>query len=94
MPDASASLVKYIEKLLLLRGRRDVTCRVYPPVASLRTYSVLLEGYELREQFSLNARHVEHFATTKDDHYIRTEVRTALRNLERLLAKRKSASRR
>ncbi|OFW10466.1 MAG: hypothetical protein A3G20_09010 [Acidobacteria bacterium RIFCSPLOWO2_12_FULL_59_11] len=94
MPDASVSLLKYIEKLLLLRGRRDITCRVYPPAASLRTYSIILEGYQLREQFVLNVRQVEHFAATKDDQYVRTEVRAALRNLERQLAKRKSAPRR
>ena len=91
MPSVSVSLSQYIEKMLLLRGKRGVKCRIYPPTGSLRTYSVLLEGAQLREQFSLDARLVEQFATTGDDQSVRTEVRTALHNLERRLSKRKSA---
>ncbi|MBI4458851.1 MAG: hypothetical protein HY648_02180 [Acidobacteria bacterium] len=94
MADASTKLTHYIEKLLLFRGRREVTCRVYPPASSLRFYSVILEGPQLREQFSLDARQVEHFAETGDEQYVLTEIRSALRSLERQLAKRKPGSRR
>ncbi|MBI3894632.1 MAG: hypothetical protein HY313_01740 [Acidobacteria bacterium] len=93
MPDASVSVMQFIEKLLLFRGARDISCRVYPPAANLRTYSVILEGHQYREQFYLDARQVEEFAKTGEERYILTEVRAALRNLEKQIIKRKASRR-
>lgn len=91
--DASAALSQLIEKLLLHRGKRDFSCRVYPPAAGLRSYSVVLEGNRIREQFFLEPHRVEQFALTGNEQYVLTDVRTALRNLERLVVKHKPAGR-
>ena len=93
MSDASKSLSQYIEKLLFHRGKRDIKCRVYPPAGNLRTYSIILEGRQFREQFFLDARHVEEFAKGGNDQSILTELRTAFRNVEKRTTKRNSAGR-
>lgn len=78
-----------IEKLLMYRGRRFTTCRVFPPSPGSRVYSLILEESGIREQFYLDAMHVEQFAKTGNDQQIMTDIRAALRNLDRQLMKKK-----
>ena len=91
--NVAESLSLLIEKFLLHRSRRDITCRVYSPSGNLRTYSVILEGNRVRQQFYLETNRAEQYAQTGNEQYVLNEARTALRNLERMEMKRNSARR-
>ena len=93
MLSVSTAISQFIEKFLLYRGRRSTTCRVYAPTGGMRTYSVFLEEDRLREQFYLDPTRAEEILTTGNEQYVLTEVRSALRNLDKQLLKRKSARR-
>jgi hypothetical protein len=81
-------LSKYIGKLLLFRGARDVTCKVFPPTGNGGAYPAMLEKGAISEQFFLNPRDVDLFARTGSDINLSSEVRTALRNLDRRYQKK------
>ena len=85
-------LSKHIGKLLLFRGARDVRCKVFRPMGGGGTYPAMLEKGAVSEQFFLNAKDVDLFARTGTDINLSTEVRTALRSLDRRY-QRKMASR-
>ena len=91
MPEFSVNLRQLIEKTLLRRGRRNAACRVYPPTGSLRSYSVILEEAGVREQFFIDNSAVEKFAETGNEQYALDYVRTAVRNLDRKITKKKTA---
>ena len=93
MQSAATAISQLIEKLLLNRGRRGTTCKVYAPTGGVRTYSVVLEEGHSREQFSLDPVRSAEFTTTGNEQYVLSEVRTALRNLDRQLLKRKTTRR-
>ena len=90
MVDATTRLTQLIQKLLLYRGSRDVICRVFPPGPTQRSYSVILEKGQHREQFFLDSTKVGQFAKTGIDLYVLTEIRVAFRNLDRLERRRSS----
>ena len=89
MPNA---LLKFIEKLLFLRGSRGITCRIFKPTVPGRPYPALLEKGALSEQFFLKPKDVELFLRSSNDTNIAAEVLTALRGLDKRV-KRKSSSR-
>ena len=91
MPDYCHSLRRVVEKMLIHRGRRNATCRVFPPASGTRTYSVVLEESQVREQFFLDPGQVEQFAKTGNEQYVLTDVRSGVRNLDRLVTKKKTA---
>jgi len=90
MVDASKSLTQLIEKLLLYRGNRNVNCRVFAPRSGMHSYSIILEKDQLREQFFLDAKKVEQFARTGVELYVLTEIRVAMRNLDKLIRRKPS----
>ncbi|OFV97345.1 MAG: hypothetical protein A3F68_07320 [Acidobacteria bacterium RIFCSPLOWO2_12_FULL_54_10] len=92
-PTSLTLLAQYIEKMLLYRSRRDVRSRVFAPAAGGRNYSVILETSEHREQINLDARQIEQFAKTGADQYIVSEIRAALRSLDKRVLKRNSSDR-
>lgn len=81
-------LSKYIGKILLFRGARDVKCKVFRPTGSGASYPAMLEKGTISEQFFLNAKDVDLFTRTGTDINLSTEVRTALRNLDRRYQKK------
>ena len=91
MPDFSGNLRQLIEKLLIHRGRRNARCRVFPPSPGLRSYSVILEEAGIREQFYVQNSNVERFAESGNEQYVLTDVRSGIRNLDRLVTKKKTA---
>ena len=91
MADNSVTLRQLIEKHLLHRGRRTAICRVYHPVGLGHTYTVMLEEIGIREQFFMDATQVEKFIQTGNEQFVLNEVRTAVRNLDRLVNKKKAA---
>lgn len=86
-------LARHIGKMLLFRGARDVKCKVFRPSGHGGAYQAMLEKGAISEQFYLNARDVDLFARTGADMNLTSEVRTALRNLDRRY-QRKMAGRR
>ena len=91
MPDLSGHVRQLIEKHLIHRGRRAASCRVFAPGGVTRSYSVILEEGGIREQFFLDNAHVERFVETGNEQFVLNEVRTGIRNLDRLLTKKKTA---
>lgn len=91
MPDFSTHLRQLVEKMLLHRGRRAASCRVFPPSGGNRSYTVILEESGIREQFFIDNAHVERFAESGNDQFVLTYVRSGIRNLDRLVTKKKSA---
>jgi hypothetical protein len=91
LPDYSHSLRQLVEKMLIHRGRRNATCRVFPPASGTRTYSVVLEESQVREQFFLDPGQVEQFGRTGNEQYVLTDVRSGVRSLDRLLTRKKTA---
>ena len=92
MPDLTGNLRQLVEKMLIRRGQRNATCRVFQPSGGMgRNYSVVLEEAGIREQFFLDVSDVERFVETGNEQFILGEIRTGLRNLERLVNKKKSA---
>jgi hypothetical protein len=91
MADHSAPLRQLIEKLLLYRGLRNAKCRVFAPAAGVRSYSVVIEESGVREQFLLELAHVEQFLATGNEQNVLTDIRSALRNLDRQVNKKKAA---
>jgi hypothetical protein len=87
-----STLFRFIEKLLLLRGNRDVTCRIFKPTSAGSPYPAMLEKGAVSEQFFLKSRDVEQFVRGGNDINLTTEVMTALRNLDRRV-KKKAAGR-
>ena len=87
------TLCKYIGKVLLFRGARDVTCKVFRPSGPGGPYPAMLEKGAVSEQFFLNARDVDMFARTGTEINLTTEVRTALRNLDRRYQKKMAGRR-
>ena len=90
MIDASTSLTRLIEKLLIYRGIRNVTCRVFSPSPGQRAYSVILEKDRHREQFFLDSKKVGQYAKTGIELYVLTEIRIAFRNLDKFSRRRTS----
>jgi len=82
------TLSKYIGKLLLFRGARDVKCKVFRPTGNGGSYPAMLEKGAISEQFFLNAKDVDLFTRTGADINLSSEVRTALRNLDRRYQKK------
>jgi hypothetical protein len=80
-----------VEKLLIRRGQRNASCKVFAPGGMGRNYSVVLEEAGIREQFFLDGSDVERFVETGNEQFIMAEIRTGMRNLERLVNKRKAA---
>ena len=91
MPDFSGHLRQLVEKMLLHRGRRAASCRVFAPGGGTRTYSVILEEGGIREQFFIENKHVEQFAETGNEQFVQTYIRAGIRNLDRLVTKKKTA---
>ena len=81
-------LVKYIGKVLLMRGARDVTCKVFRPTGGGGAYPAMLEKGAISEQFFLNAKDVDMYTRTGSDINLSSDVRTALRNLDRRYQKK------
>ena len=91
MSDLTGNVRLLIEKMLIRRGQRNATCRVFQPNSMGRNYSVVLEEAGIREQFFLDGSEVERFVETGNEQFILAEIRTGMRNLERLVNKRKTA---
>jgi hypothetical protein len=81
-------LSKYIAKLLMVRGARSVTCKVFRPTGAGGPYPAMLERGAVSEQFFLNARDVDAFTRTGIEINLSNEVRTALRNLDKRYQKK------
>ena len=86
----SEQMSQFIKKLLMLRGARNVICRVFPPTPGQRAYLIILERDRVREQFFLRPAHGAAFGSTGLDVAMQTEVRTALHNLDRLSRRKAS----
>ena len=91
MPDVSGHLRQLVEKTLVRRGRRGASCRVFAPGGVTRTYSVILEESGIREQFFIENAHVERFAETGNEQFVLSHIRSGIRNLDRLVTKKKTA---
>ena len=91
MPDFSGHLRQVVEKMLLHRGRRAASCRVFAPGGGTRTYTVLLEESGIREQIFIENSHVEKFAESGNEQYVLTYIRSGIHNLDRLVTKKKTA---
>ena len=85
---ASEQMSQLIKKLLMLRGARNVICRVFPPSSGQRAYVVILERDRVREQFLLSPRIGAGLGSQGLELAVQTEVRTALHNLDRLAKRR------
>jgi hypothetical protein len=55
------------------------------------TYTIILEEIGVREQFFMDVSQVEKFIQTGNQQFVLNEVRTAVRNLDRLVNKKKMA---
>ncbi len=91
--NAPERLSKYIGRMLLLRGARDVTCRVFRPSGNGAMYPAMLERGAISEQFFLKGKDVDLFTRTGTEVNLSTEVRTALRNLDRRYQKKMAGRR-
>ena len=94
MADNSVALRQLIEKHLLHRGLRSAICRVYQPAGLGHNYTVIMEESGIREQFFMDVSQVEKFLQTGNEQFVLNEVRTAVRNLDRLVTKKKTARQR
>ena len=81
---ASEHMSQFIKKLLLLRGARDVICRVFAPSSGQRAYLIILERDRVREQFFLSPKFGGALGSAGLELAAQTEIRTALHNLDRL----------
>jgi len=91
VPDFSGHLRQIVEKMLIQRGRRNATCRVFAPGGGNRNYSVILEESGIREQFFIDSPQVERFAETGNEQFVLNSIRAGIRNLDRLVTKKKAA---
>jgi hypothetical protein len=91
VPDFSGHLRQAVEKMLLHRGRRGASCRVFAPGSGNRAYTVILEEGGIREQFFIDNRHVEQFAETGNEQFVQTYIRAGIHGLDRLVTKKKAA---
>ena len=91
MPDFSGHLRQLVEKMLLHRGRRAASCRVFAPGGGTRAYTVILEESGIREQFFIEHAHVERFAETGNDQFVLSYIRSGIHSLDRLVTKKKTA---
>jgi hypothetical protein len=73
-----------VEKHCLHKGKRGVVCRVFPPGASSRTYTVILEHNRVREQIFIESSTVALYDRTGNDQHILNSIRTAMHNMERM----------
>jgi hypothetical protein len=73
-----------IEKLSLHKGKRGLVCRVFPPGAGSRSYTVVMEYNRVREQVYLDSAAVAQFERTGNEQLILNTIRTAMHNLERM----------
>ena len=94
MPGESEALRQLTEKMLLRRGRRSAICRVYPPGGAGSIYTLILEDSGIREQFFMDVAQVKKFVETGNEQFVLHEIRTAVRNLDRLVTKKNTARRR
>src|SRR5262245_39906149 len=81
-------LTKYIAKVLLMRGARDVKCRVFKQMGGGGPYPAIIERGAVSEQFFLNARDVDMFTRTGNEVNLSNEIRSALKNLDRRYQKK------
>lgn len=81
---ASEQMSQLIKKLLMLRGVRNVICRVFPPSSGQRAYLIILERDRVREQFYLRPGNGAAFGSQGLELAVTAEIRTALHNLDRL----------
>ena len=86
--DASEQMGHFIKKLLVLRGARNVICRVFAPNSGQRAYVIILEKDGVREQFYLSPKHGTASGSAGLELAVQTEIRAALRNLDRLSKRR------
>jgi hypothetical protein len=77
--------------MLMQRGRRGASCRVFAPGGSARNYTVILEESGIREQFFIESGQVDRFVETGNEQFVLTAIRSGVRNLDRLVTKKKSA---
>jgi len=89
--DFSGHLRQLVEKMLIQRGRRRASCRVYAPAGVTRTYSVILEEAGVREQLFIEVSHVERFAESGNEQFVHSEIRNAVRDLDRKVTRKKTA---
>ena len=92
MADYSGPLRQVVEKMLMHRGRRKATCRVFPPTSG--PYSVLIDEGGVREQFSVDQHHVAKFAETGNEQFVLNEIRNGVRNFDRMVTKKASSRQR
>ena len=90
--DAATSLELFLKKQVANRRAWGTFCKVIPPAAPQRPYTVNLEREGVTQQFFLKEKDVARFATTGNDLSLSTEIRTALQQLEKR-TKRRSAER-
>ena len=87
--DASEHMSQFIKKLLVLRGARNVICRVFAPSSGQRAYLIILEKDRVREQFYLTPKFGAACGGAGFELAVQSDIRTALHNLDRL-SKRKA----
>jgi hypothetical protein len=86
--DYSGPLRQLVEKMLMHRGRRRATCRVFPPTNG--PYSVIIDEAGVREQFSIDQHHVAKFGETGNDQFVLNDIRNGVRNFDRMMTKKKA----
>ena len=91
MADLSSNVRQLAEKMLLHRGLRGASCRVFAPAGMGRAYTVIVEQSGIREQFFIDTQDVERFAETGNEQFVLNDIRTGVRNLDRLVMKKKTA---
>jgi hypothetical protein len=80
--------------MLLHRGKRSTTCRVFPPGGGARGYTVILEESGIREQFFIENRHVQQYAETGNEQFVNGYIRSGIQGLDRLVNKKKAGKKR
>lgn len=88
--DALDFLDQCVKKILKMRRAWDIFFRVLPPNNPGNTYSVILEKGTTSEQLKLNQQEVSRCATAGTDIFVSTDIRNAIRRLEKR-ADRKSS---
>jgi len=90
--DALLFLDQCVKKILKIRRAWDIFFRVLPPNSPGHAYSVILEKGTASEQLKLNQQEVSRCATSGTDIFVSTDIRNAIRRLEKR-ADRKSSLR-
>lgn len=81
-------LEQCVKKILKMRGAFDVFFKVQPPASPERPYSVVLEKGAASEQVLLPQKDVARSEATGTDIFVSTDIRTALRHLEKRAARK------